>query len=334
MLQHKLIQQRQTNWQQSLAEAIRDPAELLKMLDLPAELLPASTAMTEQFPLRVPRSFITRMAKGDAHDPLLRQVLPMDVELQDSPGFSLDPVGDHAAVIKQGLLQKYQGRVLIMTTAACAIHCRYCFRRHFPYSERGGRQSQWQQICDEIARDNSIHEVILSGGDPLSLSDTQLKQLIGMLEKLPQLQRLRIHSRYPIVLPERVDNSLLEWLGSTRLNTVMVIHSNHANEIDKHVKHALKQLKSTGLTLLNQTVLLRGVNDSSEALCQLSETLFEAGVLPYYLHQLDKVQGATHFEVSKKQAKQIITEVRTRLPGYLVPQLVEEVPLTAYKQPL
>lgn len=334
MLQHKLIQQTQNSWQQALAEAIRDPAELLRQLDLPAELLPSSHAMTEQFPLRVPYSFITRMQKGDPNDPLLRQVLPLDAELNHDPGFSLDPVGDHAAIINQGLLQKYQGRVLIMTTAACAIHCRYCFRRHFPYSEQSSRPSLWQEMCDEIAKDSSINEVILSGGDPLSLADTQLSQLVERLEQLPQLTRLRIHTRYPIVLPQRVNATLLKWMTNTRLNTVVVIHSNHANEFNHEVATAMTKLKSTGATLLNQSVLLRGVNDSIEALSQLSEKLFENGVLPYYLHQLDKVQGAAHFEVKRKKAKHLITAIRKVLPGYLVPRLVEEIAQAPYKQPL
>ena len=334
MLQHKLIQQTQNSWQQAMAEAIRDPAELLRQLNLPAKLLPSSSAMTKQFPLRVPHSFVARMRKGDPDDPLLRQVLPLDAELQDTPGFSLDPVGDHSAIINRGLLQKYQGRVLIMTTAACAIHCRYCFRRHFPYSEQSSRPSQWQEICDEITKDRSINEVILSGGDPLSLADTQLSQLVEMLDRLPQLKRLRIHTRYPIVLPQRINNSLLEWLTNTRLNTVVVIHSNHANEFNDDVATAMTKLKSAGVTLLNQTVLLRGVNDTIEALSQLSERLFENGVLPYYLHQLDKVQGAAHFEVEREKALHLITEIRKVLPGYLVPQLVEEIAQAPYKKPL
>ncbi len=334
MLQHKLIQQTQNSWQQALAEAIRDPAELLRQLNLPTELLPSSSAMTQQFPLRVPHSFVSRMQKGDPNDPLLRQVLPLDAELNEIPGFGLDPVGDHDAIINRGLLQKYQGRVLIMTTAACAIHCRYCFRRHFPYSEQSSRPSQWQEMCDEIAKDSNINEVILSGGDPLSLADTQLSQLVAMLERLPQLKRLRIHSRYPIVLPQRINAAMLEWLTKTRLNTVMVIHSNHANEFDDEVGTAMTKLKSAGVTLLNQAVLLRGVNDNIEALSQLSERLFETGVLPYYLHLLDKVQGAAHFDVERKTARHLLTEVRKILPGYLVPQLVEEIAQTPYKQPL
>lgn len=334
MLQHKLIQQSQHNWQQALAEAIRDPAELLKQLNLPTELLPDSNTMTQQFPLRVPHSFVARMKKGDPDDPLLRQVLPLDAELDDAPGFSLDPVGDHHAIVNRGLLQKYQGRVLIMTTPACAIHCRYCFRRHFPYHEQSSKQSLWQNICDEIARDSSINEVILSGGDPLSLVDTQLSQLVTMLEQLPQLKRLRIHSRYPIVLPQRVNKTLLEWLTKTRLNTIVVIHSNHANEFDNEVGAAMSKLKSAGVTLLNQTVLLRGVNDNVKALSQLSEKLFENGVLPYYLHLLDKVQGAAHFDVEREKAQHLIKEIRKRLPGYLVPQLVEEIAQAPYKQPL
>lgn len=334
MLQHKLTPEPAGSWQRQLAEAVRDPAELLALLDLPQDLLPTGEAAAQQFPLRVPRGFVARMKKGDPDDPLLRQVLPLAAEMVPAPGFSSDPVGDHAAIVQRGLLQKYRGRVLVMTTAACAIHCRYCFRRHFPYQEQGGRTSLWQSICARIAADSSIDEVILSGGDPLSLADPQLMELVRELERIAHLKRLRIHSRQPIVLPQRVDETLLDWLADTRLTTVMVIHCNHANEIDDQVRTALARLKSTGLTLLNQAVLLRGVNDDAGTLCRLSETLFEAGVMPYYLHLLDKVQGAAHFNVNRETAKAMVTQMRRRLPGYLVPKLVEEVAQTPYKRPL
>jgi EF-P beta-lysylation protein EpmB len=334
MLQHKRIQAPAATWQRALAGAVRDPAELLTLLELSAELLPAANAAARQFPLRVPRGFVARMKKGDPADPLLRQVLPLAAELEAAPGYNADPVGDDAAVVQPGLLQKYHGRVLIMTTAACAVHCRYCFRRHFPYQEQSGRTSLWHTICEHIAADDSISEVILSGGDPLSLNDQQLRPLVERLEAIPHLKRLRIHSRQPVVLPERIDTALLDWLGNTRLTPIMVIHCNHANEIDNQVRGALTQLKTAGISLLNQTVLLRGVNDDAATLCQLSETLFEAGVIPYYLHLLDKVAGAAHFDVDQETAGRLVTEMRKVMPGYLVPRLVQEVAQKPYKQPL
>lgn len=334
MIQHKLITAPPAAWQRQQAEAVRDPEELLALLGLSPAHLPASPAAAQTFALRVPRGYVARMRKGDPDDPLLRQVLPLDAELETTAGFSDDPVGDHAAVIQQGLLQKYRGRVLVMTTAACGIHCRYCFRRHFPYQEQAGRSSLWHSLCQRIAADDSIEEVILSGGDPLTLGDAQLATLVRQLDEIPHLKRLRLHSRQPVVLPERVDAALLAWLGETRLATVMVIHCNHANEIDAHVCQALARLKAAGVMLLNQSVLLRGVNDCADTLCRLSERLFEAGVMPYYLHLLDKVRGAAHFDVDRATAVQLMHQLRCRLPGYLVPRLVEEVTGTPYKQPL
>lgn len=317
-----------------LANAVRDPHELLEILKIPSHLVALSGAAAEQFPLRVPRGYVARMRKQDPNDPLLRQVLPINAEMQAAEGFSIDPVGDHDAIVKRGLLQKYHGRVLIMTTAACAIHCRYCFRRHFPYQEQAAKSSLWQSLIDEITKDTSISEVILSGGDPLSLNNQQLLQLMTALEQIPHLKRLRIHSRYAVVLPERIDNTLLHWFNQTRLKSVMVVHSNHTNEIDTSVETALQKLKSANVTLLNQAVLLQGVNDNIDALCQLSESLFAAGVMPYYLHKLDKVQGAAHFDVDSDSAKHLIMEMRKRLPGYLVPKFVEEVAGMPFKQPV
>jgi EF-P beta-lysylation protein EpmB len=334
MLQHKLVQTSSKPWQQALADAVREPLELLQILGLPADLLAGSEMATAQFPLRVPRGYIARMAKGDADDPLLKQVLPLGLENELHPAFSLDPVADHDAILRRGLLQKYQGRVLVMTTAACAVHCRYCFRRHFPYAEQGGKQSHWQQVVTAIDADPGITEVILSGGDPLSLNDEQLGGLVDMLAQIPHLKRLRIHSRYPVVLPERIDNELISRLAGTRLQCVMVIHCNHANEINSEVHDAMQSLASADITLLNQSVLLHGVNDDAQTLCDLSETLFESGVLPYYLHLLDKVQGASHFFVEKGMAQRLMKGVRSRMPGYLVPQLVEEVAGAPYKIPL
>jgi EF-P beta-lysylation protein EpmB len=309
-----------------LARAITEPAELLAAVGLGEEWLPAAQAAARLFPLRVPRGFVARMRHGDPRDPLLRQVLPLAEECLTAEGFGADPVGDLAAMAAPGVLHKYRGRVLLTVTGACAVHCRYCFRRHFPYADANPAADRWRAALDYIAGDDSITEVILSGGDPLSLSDRRVAELVRQLEAIPQLRRLRLHTRLPVVLPERVNDELLAWLGDTRLKTVIVVHANHAQEIDDSVRTALAGLKSANAELLNQSVLLRGVNDSVEALADLSEALFEAGTLPYYLHLLDKVQGAAHFEVDETAARRLMQELQARLPGYLAPRLVREVP--------
>jgi EF-P beta-lysylation protein EpmB len=311
-------------WRKALSQAVRDPAELLELLALPRELLPAARLAAAQFPLRVPLGYVARMEKGNPADPLLRQVLPIGEELLSTEGFSADPVGDLAAMATSGVLHKYTGRVLLITTPACGIHCRYCFRRHFPYAEARAATDDWQAALEYIAADTSIHEVILSGGDPLSLTDQRLARLVDRLAAIPHLKRLRLHTRQVIVLPERVDAMLLDWLANTRLQTVIVVHANHANEINDEVTAALQHLHARNISLLNQAVLLRGVNDDVNVLAALSERLFESRVLPYYLHQLDRVQGAQHFEVSDTRAIKLIQELRVHLPGYLVPRLVRE----------
>lgn len=321
-------------WQARLARAITDPAELLAAVGLGPEWLPAARAAQRLFPLRVPREFVTRMRWGDPRDPLLRQVLPLGEELVVAEGFGSDPVGDLAAMAVPGLLHKYEGRVLLTATGACAIHCRYCFRRHFPYSDANPAVDHWNAAVEYIARDSSIAEVILSGGDPLALSDRRLAELSRHLEAVPHLKRLRLHTRLPVVLPERVNDEFLSWLGDMRLKTVIVVHVNHAQEIDAAVKAMLCRLKRSGAALLNQSVLLRGVNDDASALAALSESLFDAGVLPYYLHVLDKVQGAAHFEVKDAVAKDLLRQLNMRLPGYLVPRLVREIKGAAGKHPL
>jgi L-lysine 2,3-aminomutase len=266
------------------------------------------------------------MRRGDPHDPLLRQVLPLGAELVAAPGFSVDPVGDRDALRAPGVLHKYQGRVLLTATGACAVHCRYCFRRHFPYAQANASAEHWQAALDYVATNPDVREVILSGGDPLTLSDRRLAEFVQALEACAHVERLRLHTRLPVVLPERVTPELLAWLANTRLQTVVVIHANHAREIDDNVRLACARLRDSGATLLNQSVLLRGVNDSVEALATLSETLFAAGVLPYYLHLLDRVQGAAHFEVEDATARQLLAELNAGLPGYLVPRLVRELP--------
>lgn len=313
------------NWQSELANAFREPVELLKYLELPETLLAGTVSASPSFSLRVPQGYCQRIKKSHPDDPLLRQILPLDAELIHDPQFVFDPVADLDAIEVPGLLHKYHGRVLLITTAACAVHCRYCFRRHFPYQDNRAEQN-WQAAIDYIQKNTDIQEVILSGGDPLSLTESRLKVLTDKLLNIQHIKTLRIHTRQPIVLPERVNTELLNWLDSLPWKIVMVLHCNHANEIDESVAAALTRLQQHQVTLLNQSVLLKGVNDCKETLISLSEALFEHHVLPYYLHILDKVQGAKHFYVDNEKACQLIQEVRRRLPGYLVPKLVKENP--------
>ncbi|AOU97605.1 EF-P beta-lysylation protein EpmB [Acidihalobacter yilgarnensis] len=311
-------------WRHALRMAFRDPHELLEYLGLPADLIAGAEQPIREFPLLVPRGYAARMQRGDPHDPLLRQVLPLGIENAKVPGFVADPVGDLTSLAGPGLLHKYQGRALLIATGACAIHCRYCFRRHFPYAEASASRGHWAEVLETLRAHPEIDEIILSGGDPLMLDDDKLGELVSALEHLPQLRRLRVHTRLPIVLPERVDDALLAWIGRSRLQVICVIHANHANELDHSVAHALTRLRDVGVTLLNQSVLLRGVNDHAEILSELSLRLFECGVMPYYLHLLDPVAGAAHFEIEEQDATHIVRAVRARLPGYLVPRLVRE----------
>ncbi|HEX5340450.1 MAG TPA: EF-P beta-lysylation protein EpmB [Gammaproteobacteria bacterium] len=319
-------------WQTELADAVRDPAELLRMLEL--DSVAASAGAASQFPLRVPRAFVARMRKGDPADPLLRQVLATGAELTDMPGFVNDPVGDLASRRHPGVLHKYRNRVLLITTGACGVHCRYCFRRHFPYQDETARSDDWREALGYLRGDGEVNEVILSGGDPLSLNDRQLAGLVAGLEAIPNIKRLRIHTRQPVVLPSRVDDALLAWLGACRLQKVVVLHINHARELDAAVAKACTKLRQTGALLFNQSVLLRGVNDSVAALAALSEALCAAGVTPYYLNLLDRVKGAAHFEVPENEARELMRDLRTRLPGYLMPRLVRELPDAPAKQPI
>ena len=322
------------DWKNRMAHAIRDPAVLLRQLELPEYLLPAAIEASRHFPLRVPEGFVARMRKADPEDPLLLQVLPLHDELKPQPGFSVDPTGDRASIKAPGLLHKYSGRALLISTAACGIHCRYCFRRHFPYDEAHLDEHTRQQVLHHLDSDTSIKEIILSGGDPLMLSDNKLASLIQQLEEISHLKRLRLHTRMPVVLPERITPAFTRICESTRLQVVMVIHCNHANELDDNVARAMKQLRDCGISLLNQTVLLKKINDSANALVDLSERLFDIGVQPYYLHQLDRVHGASHFETDDSKALTLHHECSKRLPGYLVPRLVREIEGQAYKMPI
>lgn len=317
---------RNASWGQVLKEAVRDPAELCELLDLPAEFAGQATAAAAVFPLVVPRGFVARMRAGDPHDPLLRQVLALDEELRPVTGFGFDPVAEQAAELAPGVLQKYAGRALMVVTGTCAVHCRYCFRHHFPYETAPARSGQWDEVLDAIRADSTIHEVLLSGGDPLSLVDATLAELVERLADIPHLRRLRVHTRLPIVIPERVTDELIEWLTCTRLTPIVIVHANHANEIDRHVAGALSGLVDAGIPVLNQAVLLRGVNDSVDALAKLCERLVDLRVMPYYLHQLDRVAGAAHFEVSIERGREIMRELHSRLPGYAVPRYVQEQP--------
>lgn len=321
-------------WQRELAQAITSPLELLRQLDIDPAALPEPLALATDFRMRVTRSYAARMRRCDPTDPLLRQVLPLAAEAHRAEGYSADPVGDLRAEAGAGVLRKYAGRVLLVTTGACAIHCRYCFRRHFPYGESNAAGGEWKQALAYLAREGSITEVILSGGDPLTLSDARLADLVHRLAAIPHLRTLRLHTRLPVVLPERIDESCIEWLAGTRLRPVVVIHANHGNEIDAGVRRAVRALCAAPITVLNQSVLLRGVNDNAAALCELSEALFDAGALPYYLHLLDRVQGAAHFDVDEARAREIVTCMREQLPGYLVPRLVRECDGAPFKVPL
>jgi EF-P beta-lysylation protein EpmB len=321
-------------WQRAWREAVRDPRELLATLGFDALAASLSEEAAAGFPLRVPHAFIARMRHADPADPLLRQVLPVIDEERVVPGFGLDAVGDGAARAGRGVIRKYRGRALLVATGACAIHCRYCFRRHFPYADETAAAEGWRDAVAAIAADASIDEVILSGGDPLALATPKLAELTDALAAIPHLRRLRIHSRLPIVLPERVDAPLLAWLRALPWPSTVVVHANHANEFDAGVDAAMAALRGTGATLLNQSVLLRGVNDAVDALAALSERAFAAGVLPYYLHQLDRVAGTAHFEVPDARARELHAALAARLSGYLVPRLVREVPGDTGKRPL
>lgn len=322
------------NWQEQLRNTVRNPTVLADLLNLPVSGLQLPEKSLRDFPLKVPRGFVDRMQKNTLDDPLLRQVLPLAAEDGERPGFNRDPVGEATSHRAPGLLQKYHGRALLITTGACAVHCRYCFRRHFPYGEGSAVGDNWHIALELLARDPGISEVILSGGDPLVLGDEKLLGLIQRLDRIPQLRRLRIHSRIPVVLPERITVDLIASLLQIRLTPVLVIHCNHPGELDSQVTDALLQIRQAGIVVLNQSVLLNGVNDSWETIASLSERLFQCGVLPYYLHLLDPVAGAAHFQVSMETPAAIMEELRKHLPGYLVPRLVREQAGAPYKIPV
>lgn len=322
------------DWQRQLSQVVSSVDELWQLLDLPADALPGAGLAARQFPLRIPRGFVAKMRKGDLNDPLLRQVIPLGDELLSPPGFVTDPLAERDSNPHQGLLHKYESRVLVIAGSACAVHCRYCFRRHFPYQDNQLSQPQFDALLQYLRDHPEVNEVILSGGDPLVASNARLQRWVEALEALPQLKRLRLHTRTPVVIPERVDAGLLHLLRQTRLRTVMVVHTNHANEIDTTFTRAMAHLKDIGVTLLNQAVLLKGVNDRADDQVALSETLFDAGVLPYYLHLLDRVAGAHAYLIDDAEAFALYREMAARLPGFLLPRLTREVPGAPAKQVL
>jgi len=323
------------DWQSQLRAAIADPAELAAALGLDPTLFGDSAGASADFALRVPRPFVARMRRGDPQDPLLRQVMAAGAELAEAPGFTDDPVGEVAgANPRPGIVRKYPGRALLLVAGGCAVNCRYCFRRHFPYAENALGRAERDEALAWLAGEDDIEELILSGGDPLLAGDRFLAELVDALDALPRLRTLRVHTRLPVVIPDRVTPGLLDVLDHDRLNTVVVLHANHGNELDEAVRAACARLRARGITLLNQAVLLAGVNDSADALAGLSDALFDAGVLPYYLHLLDPVRGAAHFQVPAARARALVGELATRRPGYLVPRLVTELPGAASKREL
>jgi len=321
-------------WQKELSQCIRDlpsllnfielsPHQLIDTLDVTAKSFEQQVAQN-QFPLRVPRPYASRIKKNDPKDPLLLQVLPLPQENQPAPGFSTDPLGEAGFIKSKGLLQKYKGRVLVVAHSSCAVHCRYCFRRHFPYDSQHLPPQQWDELSKYLSKDLTLNEVILSGGDPLTLKNSQLRLLNPVLKENPHIQRLRIHTRFPIMIPSRIDQGFVQWATTLSIPLIMVLHINHPNEIDQSVTAATKRLNDAGVTLLNQSVLLKGINDSIDTQITLQEKLGAIKVMPYYLHLLDPVAGAEHFDTTLASAQKIMKALHRTLPGYLVPKLVRE----------
>ncbi|MBK1885308.1 EF-P beta-lysylation protein EpmB [Marinobacter sp. DY40_1A1] len=323
------------SWQQLLSDSITSPQELLSRLRLPADKwLAGAEAGHQLFQLRVPEPFLDRMEKGNPADPLLRQVLPLHAETSAAQGFVTDPLQEDGAIQTTGLIRKYRSRALLMVTGQCAINCRYCFRRHFPYGEQRLSPADRQQVLDTLAASPEINEIIFSGGDPLAVNDQLLSQWASAISSIPHIRRIRIHTRLPVVIPQRVCDALLKWISNTPVQVVMVLHINHPAEINQPTRRAMGYLRAAGVTLLNQSVILRGVNDDAEVLENLSETLFDAGIMPYYLHAFDPVAGAQHFDVTDEEARLLVKDLLSRLPGFLVPRLVREVPGKPAKTPI
>jgi EF-P beta-lysylation protein EpmB len=306
---------------------------LLRSMDASEQQIAGAKIAATCFPFKAPSHYLKQIKSGDNHDPVLQQVLPTEHELIHVKGFCDDPVGDLDAVKSGGIIHKYPNRVLLITTQACAVHCRYCFRRHFPYQDQKLLRSNWYQLINYLQQHTAVTEVILSGGDPLTLSTSQLSELLEQISTVKHITTIRFHTRIPIVQPQRIDSEMTQWLSSLPFKLVMVVHCNHSNEIDNEVATAIQRLATTGLTLLNQSVLLKGINDDAKTLAELSNRLFSVGVLPYYLHLLDKAHGTGHFEVSKQKTIKIVRKLQTLLPGYLLPRVVSEIAGELSKQP-
>ncbi|NQY64310.1 MAG: EF-P beta-lysylation protein EpmB [Alteromonadaceae bacterium] len=322
-----------TSWQKELANVITDPQILLEKLNIEPQKYQQHFHARKLFPVRVPQPFIDKMEKGNINDPLLKQVMPLDNEFINADGYLTDPLQEHDTVA-EGLLHKYKHRVLLIVKAGCAVNCRYCFRRHFPYTDNSPNKLRWQSALTYIANNQSIFEVILSGGDPLMANDQHLQWLVNQLEEIPHVQRLRIHTRLPVVIPQRITPQLVNILKNTRLKSTMVLHINHANEIDQTFINSIEPLRAARIPLFNQSVLLKSINDDANILAELSEVAFDAGIQPYYLHLLDQVQGAAHFDVKEHEAIKIVKELMAILPGFLMPKLVREIAGEANKTPI
>jgi EF-P beta-lysylation protein EpmB len=313
------------SWKSELKNAFSSSTQLLQYLQLDSKTALIDACTSPDFPVRVPRPFAERMERGNPNDPLLAQVLATNVEYLPNPAFSKDPLNEQS-LGQPGMLHKYQGRILLLLSGACAINCRYCFRRHFPYQANHANEANLENNLNYIRNNSSIKEVILSGGDPLLMNDRQLSELIIQLEKIEHLKLLRIHTRLPIVIPSRITEKLLTILTETRLTSCMVVHVNHPNEIDLNTGDQLQRAVKAGISVLNQSVLLKGVNNDVKTLAKLSQKLFEFQVLPYYLHILDPVDGSAHFHEPRQAAIRLIKKLRNSLPGYLVPRLAVELP--------
>ncbi len=320
------------DWKSVVSESFRDLDALLEFCEIDG--LRTEIQANQEFTFRVTRYFASLIEKGNALDPLLLQVLPDAYELQMVDGYSEDAVGDRLSMPLPGLIHKYHGRVLLTLTGACAIHCRYCFRRHYPYSESNTDYCVNSEVVKYLSRHTEVNEVILSGGDPLMLSDQKLANLVTSLNQVPHIRSLRIHSRVLSVLPERVTQGLINTLHQFRGRVVFVTHINHPKEISEPNQTAFHLLSQQGYRLFNQSVLLKRVNDSPQTLAELSNKLFESHIIPYYLHRLDKVQGAAHFDLTAEESCRIYKQLRNRLPGYLLPAMVEELPGRASKTPV
>lgn len=321
----------ESRWQDELADGISNVTKLYELLNIQC---PFDVYEPKNFSLRVPKAFVNKMTKGDPKDPLLLQVLPDIKEMSATAGYTTDPLAENQHNPIKGLLHKYKNRVLITTTGACAVHCRYCFRQHFDYRANMPNTQEISQIANYIANCPEVDEVIFSGGDPLNMSHRRLTAWFDVINAVPNVKTIRIHTRLPVVLPNRVDDELLKLLNQSVKQVVMVLHINHANEIDGVLKQKCQALRKAGVILLNQTVLLKGVNDEVKSLIELSYALFDAGILPYYLHILDKVQGAAHFDLPVRRAVEIYWQLLENLSGYLVPKLVQELPNKPYKTPI